>query len=107
MDEKQKEICQLVGLTAKRKGSSKKWFREQILYWKGVSLPRKSLRYQVLLDDAYEQLSFNKNFKKALLSTGNAVLKHSIGKSKETETVLTEREFCSRLTKIRERYETI
>lgn len=105
--EMQKEICKLVGLTAKRRGASKKWWREQTLYWKRVSLPRKSLRYQVLLDDAYEQLSLNKNFKKALLATGNAVLKHSIGKRKESETVLTEREFCSRLMKIRERYEAI
>jgi len=42
-------------------------------------------------------------FQKALLATGNATLTHSIGKSKQNETVLTKTEFCSRLTKIRSR----
>jgi len=37
------------------------------------------------------------------LSIKWAVLTHSIGKRKESETVLTTREFCSRLTAIRQR----
>ena len=34
--------------------------------------------------------------------TKKATLTHSIGKKKINETVLTEREFCSRLTKLRD-----
>lgn len=64
---------------------------------------RDSDEYQELLDRAFDALATNKKFQKALLATGNAVLKHSIGNSDMSNTVLTRREFCSRLTKIRER----
>ena len=101
--EVQKEICKLVGKAAKFKGKNKKWWKTQTLYWQGEPIERDSAEYQELLDRAYEALSKNTGFQKALLATGDAVLTHNIGKSKETETVLTRREFCNRLTKIRER----
>jgi hypothetical protein len=53
------------------------------------------------LDRAFDALATNEGFKKALLATGNATLTHTIGKTKQSETVLTKNEFCSRLTKIR------
>lgn len=99
----QKEICLLVGKAAKFKGKKKKWFKEQILYWNGVEYPRKSKEYQDLLDRAFDALSENETFKKALLATGKSTLTHEIGKSKKSETVLTKSEFISRLYKIRER----
>ena len=99
----QKEICKLVGRAAKFKGKKKKWWQTQTLYWQGEEFDRDSVEYQDLLDRAYEALSKNIGFQKALLATGDAVLTHNIGRSKESETVLTRREFCSRLTKIRER----
>lgn len=101
--EMQKEVCKLVGKAAKFKGKKKKWWQDQTLYWQGVSYKRESQEYQDLLDRAYEALSKNEGFKKALLASGDAVLTHSIGKRKESETVLTIREFCSRLTAIRQR----
>ena len=99
----QKEVCKLVGKAAKFKGKNKKWWKTQTLYWQGEEFDRESAEYQDLLDRAYEALSKNTGFQKALLATGDAVLTHNIGKTKETETVLTRREFCNRLTKIRER----
>lgn len=101
--EMQIEICKLVGLAAKRRGSHKKWWKEQVLYWQGEAIGRHSQKYQDLLDEAYEELSKNEGFCKALLATQNAVLTHSIGKRDASHTVLTIQEFCSRLTKIRER----
>ena len=101
--EMQKEVCKLVGKAAKFKGKKKKWWRTQILYWQGVEIARSSEEYQVLLDRAFDALAQNSGFRAALLATGNSVLTHSIGKTKITETVLTRQEFCSRLTKIRER----
>ena len=101
--EMQKYVCSLVGRKAKFKGKKKKWWREQKLYWQGKELDRHEIEYQQLLDRAFTQLAKNKSFKNALLATKNAVLKHSIGKSDKKKTVLTEREFCSRLTIIRER----
>jgi hypothetical protein len=53
------------------------------------------------LDKAFLALSKNASFQKALLATGDATLTHSIGKNKQSETVLTKQEFCSRLMKIR------
>ena len=101
--EMQKEVCKLVGKQAKFKGKKKKWFKTQTLYWQGKEFKRDSEEYQELLDRAFDALSTNEGFKKALLATGNSTLTHSIGKTKQSETVLTRTEFCSRLTKIRER----
>lgn len=99
--EMQKEVCTLVGRQAKFKGKRKRWYRDQTLYWKGKAIKRDSEDYQTLLDIAFKQLGKNEKFKKALLATGNATLKHSMGKRKINETVLTTQEFCSRLTNIR------
>ena len=101
--EMQKEVCKLVGKQAKFKGKKKKWFKTQILYWQGKEFKRDSEEYQELLDRAFDALATNEGFKKALLATGNSTLTHSIGKTKQSETVLTRAEFCSRLTKIRTR----
>lgn len=101
----QVEICKLWGGHAKKKGAkkSKYWKRTQILYWRGVEIPRDSEAYQELLDRAYDALGKNEKFQKALLATGDATLTHSKGHNKINETVLTTREFCRRLTAIRSR----
>ena len=101
--EMQREVCRLVGKAAKFKGKKKKWWRTQTLHWQGTEIPRDSQEYQDLLDRAFDALAKNSGFRAALLATGSSVLTHSIGKTKITETVLTRQEFCSRLTKIRER----
>lgn len=104
----QKEICKLFGGHAKKKGSKKNkhWKRNQTLYWLGNPIKRDSEEYQELLDRAFDALAENDGFKKALLATGNATLTHSIGRTKENETVLTIREFCGRLTRIRARLQS-
>lgn len=101
--EMQKHVCTLVGRKAKFKGKRKKWFKTQTLYWQGEEIPRDSDRYQELLDQAFEALSQNEGFRRALLATQNATLTHSIGKNKKSETILTKNEFTSRLTKLRKR----
>lgn len=97
----QEEVCKLVGKKAKFKGKKKKWFVKQELYWKGKIYKRDSKEYQELLDKAYNSLAKNKKFQKTLLATQNATLTHSIGKNKISETILTKKEFCSRLNLIR------
>lgn len=99
----QREVCKLVGRAAKFKGRDKKWWMTQKLYWQGQELDRHSQEYQDLLDRAYTELSKNTSFRKALLASGNSILTHSMGKTDESKTVLTVREFCSRLTRIREK----
>jgi len=100
--EMQEYVCTLVGYAAKKKGKDKNWYQTQTLYWKGKEIKRSSKEYQDLLDKAYTALYKNTKFKKALEASKGAVLTHSIGKTKETETVLTVKEFCSRLTKLRD-----
>lgn len=99
----QKEVCKLVGKAAKMKGKQKKWWMTQTLYWNGKEYKRDSKEYQELLNRAFDALSKNDSFRKALLASGDSVLTHEIGKSKESETVLTKREFISRLNKIRDK----
>lgn len=101
----QVEVCKLVGKAAKARGSkrSSTWQRTQTLWWKGTKMARKGPEYQELLDRAYKAMfEQSDSFRKALQTTGNGVLTHSLGKNKECDTVLTEREFCSRLMKLRD-----
>lgn len=100
----QVHVFTLVGMSAKKKGANKNWYRDQTLWLMGHPIERKSDHYQVILDEAYESMfRQNEKAKNALLATGDAVLTHSIGKRKQNETVLTEHEFISRLTNIREK----
>lgn len=94
-------ICTLIGIGAKRAGAKKNWKTTQTLYWREVEYKRDSDEYQELLDRAYAELATNEGFKKALLASQQATLTHTIGKTKINDTVLTIREFCGRLTKIR------
>lgn len=99
-EDSQKITCSLVGFAAKKKGSgrNKYWQSKQTLWWKDKAYPRKSKEYQDLLNRAYNALYTNENFRKTLEDSGaKTIFTHSIGKNNEKETVLTEREFCSRL----------
>lgn len=100
----QVEVCKLIGKAAKFRGKPKKWYRDQILYWQGVQYKRDSKEYQELLDRAYEScFDQSESFRNALKATGDANITHSMGKNKQSETVLTEREFCSRLMKLKKK----
>lgn len=102
--EVQKEVCGMVGFAAMKRGRSRDWKKDQLLYWNGDPVYRHGHAYQQMLDEAYECLfSQNAGARKALLDTNNAVLEHTIGKSDPSDTVLTRGEFCSRLTRIRDR----
>ena len=102
--EMQLEIFKKVGIGAKRAGSRKNWQGTQTLWFQGEPIKRDSQEYQDILDEAYNAMfDQNTKAKKALMATQNATLKHSIGRHKVNETVLTRSEFCGRLMKIRDR----
>ena len=100
--EMQRYVCTLVGKAAKFKGKKKKWYQKQELYWNGQTYKRNSDEYQNLLNRAYNRLYTNEKFRKALEATNGSILEHSIGKTKQSDTVLTTQEFCSRLTYLRD-----
>ena len=97
----QVEVCKLIGKAAKFRGKPKKWYRDQTLYWQGVPYKRDSDEYQELLDRAYKcMFEQSESFRAALKAAGTSIT-HSMGKNKISETVLTEKEFCSRLMKLK------
>lgn len=98
----QREICMLIGIKAKKAGKKTDWRPKQTLYWNGTAYPRSSEDYQKLLDRLYEEVfSQCPQFLSDLYETGENKLIHSIGKDDPAETILTEREFCDRLEKLR------
>lgn len=100
--EMQREVFKLVGFAAKKKGAPKNWQQSQTLWYQGHPIPRRSKVYQDLLDEAYDAMyEQNAAFRKALEDTHDATLTHSIGKTNESETVLTIREFINRLNRLR------
>lgn len=101
----QKITCSLTGFPAKKKGSgrNKQWKQHQTLFWNGDIYHRHSDEYQNLLDRAYTALYTNGGFRKALIAAGaKTVFTHSIGNNNASDTVLTEREFCSRLQRLKD-----
>ena len=98
------DICKDIGIKAKRRGSkgNKAWKSKQTLWFLEIPMTRKGDLYQKVLDVGFKSLFRNTKFRKALSATLNATLTHSMGRSKESETVLTIREFCGRLTKLRD-----
>ena len=97
----QEHICSLVGKAAKQAGSKRNWRMSQVLHWRGERYKRGSAEYQELLDRAYLSMyTQSEGFRKALnMTSGN--LTHSLGRTKESETILTRQEFTSRLMKLR------
>ena len=100
--EKQKEICRLVGIKAKQY-ETPNWKGTKILYWAGKEYHRYSKEYQDLLDKAYNALYEQcPEFRKALADTTGMKLIHTIGQTNISHTLLTEAEFVSRLTNLRD-----
>jgi predicted NAD-dependent protein-ADP-ribosyltransferase YbiA (DUF1768 family) len=98
----QVHVCTLVGYAAKKWGKRKNWQTSQTLYWQGKAYKRESTEYQELLDRAYFAMAKNDSFRRALIATGDAELDHSIGRTNPKETVLTRKEFCNRLHRVRD-----
>ena len=101
---KQKKICKLSGIAAKSSANTFiniRWKLTQSLYWQGVRYRRSSSEYTQLVTRAFDSIYNNPEFKRALVSTGNVNIKHSIGKQNKKDTVLTEKEFIEQLYRLR------
>lgn len=82
------------------------WQRDQIVWWKGVSVNRQSDDYLQLIQRAYQAMfEQNERFRTALLSTKGRKLYHSQGEQNPYKTILTEKEFCQILTELRDHLE--
>ena len=101
----QNKICQLTGKYAKQAGENLATsFDHKNIYWQGKLIDRYSDDYQNLLKRAYSaKFEQDPLFREALDKTTGKTLIHSIGKSAEEETILTEKEFINMLNFLREK----
>lgn len=101
---KQREVCGLVGKAAKNAGKRKIiWKLTGNLYWKGQRYKRDSQEFDSLRFSAYEALLSNEQFLAALQHAKGKNIKHSMGKTKKRQTVLTEEEFVGFLNRLLEK----
>lgn len=99
--EKQRHLCSLDGREAKGM-TTHRWCKSQVVWWKGKVVDRQSTGYLHLVRHAYKALlAQNEDFRNALLATGNKRLYCSQMLRNPFETILTEQEFCSILTRLR------
>lgn len=101
----QVEVCKLTGIRAKNRGKehNKHWKLEQKLWWGTTEYDRHGDEYQHLLDIAFLELTRQSpEYRQALIDTGDAKLTHTIGRTSEFDTILTQREFCRRLERLRD-----
>lgn len=100
---RQAKTCLMSGKAAKDAGlTAPDWRESRVLWWQGHAINRDSTEYQNFLNEAYSALfQQSEPFRKALAETGKEPLTHSIGLSDTKETILTEKEFCERLMRLR------
>ncbi len=101
----QKHICSMKGKNAKNI-SICDWQTNQTVWWRGKAIDRQSKEFLVLVRRAYQAMfEQNKNFRSALMSTRGMTLYHTRGEHNSFKTILTENEFCSVLTNIRDQFD--
>lgn len=100
----QKQICKLTGKDAKNAGIGiAEHYDMKTLHWNGQELDRFSDDYQSLLKRVYKaKFEQDPLFRRALEESKDKTLIHSIGKTSPEETILTEEEFVSVLTWLRQ-----
>lgn len=101
----QQEICRLTGKRAKKRctetAETRDWRKDGILFWQGREINRFAAEYQDLLNRAFDLLFENKAYREALKASGNRKLIHTVGKNDPCDTILTERELCDQLYRLR------
>ena len=102
---RQRQISSMKGKNAKNMTSTH-WQTDQIVWWKSVAINRQSKEFQDLISRAYKAMfEQNERFRIALMSTRGMKLYHSQGEQNPYKTILTESEFCSVLTEMRDSYD--
>ncbi len=99
----QREIC-LCKAQELEDYSIPEWTYPQPLWWKGQRLDRYSTKYKKLLRDAYQAMyEWCARFRNVLMSTVGKQLRYDSGAIDPDHAVLTDKEFCAILTRLRRR----
>lgn len=78
------------------------WDGSMPLWWKGHQIDRKSAKYKRLLRRAYEDMYlWCARFRDALMATTGKKLIYDTGETDSDTTILTDKEFCAILTRLR------
>ena len=99
----QNRVFEKVGIDAKVRRARSNWQASQTLYWQGEPMGRHSKEYKDFIDEAYAALAANSDFCEALLATGNKCLYNSYAKTNSSQTVLTAKEQCNALMRLRKK----
>ena len=102
----QRITAMMVGYAAKKKGRSRNryWQSKQTLWWNAEPILRNSKAYSNLITAAYDAMYMQSESLRNDLKTCKGVnFTHSIGNNDERQTVLTEREFCAQLRRLRDK----
>lgn len=101
-DEKeQREVCFMDGIRAQQCSTSD-WQKDQIVWWKGRAINRQSSEYRRLVRRAYSTMyEWSSRFRNVLMTTGRKKIKYDNGKHDSHTTLLTDKEFCRFLTRLR------
>ena len=99
----QNRVFEKVGIDAKVRRARSNWQASQTLYWQGEPMGRHSKEYKDCIDEAYAALAANSDFCEALLATGNKCLYNSYAKTNSSKTVLTSKEQCKALMRLRKK----
>ncbi len=103
--DKQRLVCSMKGKNAKNISTSD-WQTNQIVWWSGRAIDRQSEEFLKLVGSAYQAMfEQNESFRSALMSTRGMTLYHTRGEHNPFKTILTEQEFCTILTNMREQYD--
>ncbi len=103
--DKQRQVCSMKGKNAKNM-STTDWQTDQIVWWRETAIDRQSEDFLKLVGRAYQAMfEQNKSFRSALMSTRGMALYHTRGEHNPFKTILTEKEFCTILTNMRDQYD--
>jgi D-alanine-D-alanine ligase-like ATP-grasp enzyme len=79
------------------------WPEDQVLHWGKNKMRRDGPEYQALLDRAFEKFFYqNAQFRDVLRASGCSVIRDRTREREPTKSVLTERELCRRLNRLRQ-----
>lgn len=91
------------GYIAWKLGHQFDWTEKQVVYYNGVEIDRHSEDYTNLITSAFDALFENPDFKEALTKSQSKTLKHSMGKSSKSKSLLTRSEFIDQLNRLRKK----
>jgi hypothetical protein len=101
-DIKQKQfLWNLSGFKAWKYGQQFDWITTQKIYWLNKEIDRCSEEYTILIENAYNCLLKNEQFKNKLLESLPFILDHTVGYSDKTKTLLTKKEYLDNLNRLR------